>query len=67
MGHPCLLQALALLIWGILVQALCKPRRHQLPQDGFATSDSRELLYYSAFVIFLMKAEALEKDGKAFP
>lgn len=42
-------------------------RWHQLPQDGFATSDSRELLYYSTFPIFLMKAEALEKDGKALP
>lgn len=66
-GIPCPPRALPLLLWGTLIPALCRARRHQLPQDGFAPSDSRELLYYPAFMIFLMKGEALEKDGKAFP
>lgn len=55
-----------------LAQALCK----QAGQPASATpaaaeraelhTTARELLYYFIFIIFLMKAEALEKDGEAF-
>ena len=46
-------------------------KRHPLPPLPLLRSTllrvtARELLHYFNFMIFLMKAEALEKDGEAF-
>lgn len=46
-------------------------RRHQLGlllllRSALLQTTAGELLYYFIFTIFLMKAEAVEKDGEAF-